>query len=94
MSAKIIRLLPHCDNLNLRLINLRLLPPPVPYPMPSECEWNRPGDLIRHAGRIRNHADAARLLSQFSTAAQENLFTIAVDGPAPSLTSTAILKGR
>ena len=46
MSAKIIQLRPHCDNYPLRLINLRLLPPPVTYPMPSECEWNRPGDLI------------------------------------------------
>mgnify|MGYP001825832632 CR=1 FL=1 len=46
MSAKIIRLLPHFNNYHLRLINLRLLPPPVTYPMPSECEWNRPGDLI------------------------------------------------
>jgi len=37
------------------------------------------GRLKSGRGKIRNHAAAARLLSQFSTAAQENLFSIAVD---------------
>ena len=37
------------------------------------------GRLDHTASKIRNPADAARLLIQHSTAAQENLFTIAVD---------------
>jgi len=37
------------------------------------------GRLRVTSGKIRNPAAAAQLLSQFSTAAQENLFTIAVD---------------
>ena len=43
MSATIIPLRPHCDNLSLRLKNERLLvPPPIPYPTRSGCEWIQP----------------------------------------------------
>jgi len=45
------------------------------------------GRLRVTAGKVRNPADAARLLSQFSSAAQENLFTIAMIWTHPSLTS-------
>ena len=37
------------------------------------------GRLSGHASQIRNPAATARLLSQNATAAQENLFSIAVD---------------
>ena len=37
------------------------------------------GRLRVRAARIRNAADDARLLNQHATAAQENLFSIAVD---------------
>lgn len=42
MSAKIIQLRPHCDNWSLRLKNETRLHPPIPYPMPNECEWLQP----------------------------------------------------
>ena len=41
------------------------------------------GRLAIGSGKVRNPADAARLLSPYSTAAQENLFTIAVDMDPP-----------
>ena len=41
------------------------------------------GRLRVTAGKVRTAADAARLLSQFSNSAQENLFTIAVDMDPP-----------
>ena len=46
MTGKLIQLRPHCDNWSLRLRNEIRLTVPARYPIPSECEWNRPGDLI------------------------------------------------
>ena len=66
---------PHFFSCRLRYLNRRIWLKQVLYPTPSESM----GRLRVTAGKIRNAADAARLLSQHSTAAQANLFSIAVD---------------